>query len=1052
VNKNLVTILLFSTLYGCGGSSDSPEPPVKTGNTAATFSGDFTANLNSGETSVSGVVNVTDPDAGESALVEQSGVSATLGTFSIGTDGAWTYTLVNTNASFIALGDDDNATDTFTLTSTDGTTQSLAITVQGLNDSAVFGSGDNVDSANMSNNIASISGTLGVTDPDSGQSVIEEQIDVVTVFGTFSIDTTGAWTYLLNTSNAAVSSLADETEHLTEEVTVASIDGSQTTISILIVGMTSTGEVRLTKGAIGSDDSVPEVTCTNTVSSTSALEDAASFAMTAGETLCLASGSYSGLDLTFGGTGTAEAPITIAAEVPGEVFINGEVFVGMTGEYVVLQGFIFKDGTLDSSLLQTRANSSTPCNHCRITENAFIDMDEGMDDSTKWMQIYGSDNRIDHNWFSGKTTRGALLVIERGDAPGTEDRTLIDHNYFGDRPPIDGKAYAASSDNEYEGIRVGSSNTHTTDSFAIIEHNYFEGIDAEAEVISTKAGGVTVRHNTIRNSRGSIVSRHGEGTTISNNFVFGDDNPFSGGIRVVDANHTITNNYIQGARYKNTNFYGGILVSNSDGSTSNGYQDVENVLVANNTVVDSVNSLNFDAGSRSSAPDSVYFVNNLVADAIGPVLVNSENLPTNAVFSGNYVYGQSFADEDSVNSIEGFSFVNPMLTQDSVGVSRPSVDSDLLADTAPSIGNFSLPIFDMDGQTRSQSTLSGADDTSSEQLQLTELRGVLSASLVGPLSYIPPSTNPHVGLVTLTNHDFDTGDFNGWTNNGASLTTDSAEVFSRGVSVKIDNINSNIAQTATVSADTNYTASAFIQGPGKLSVTVDGQTYAAEQSSSSYRFTSVSFNSGSATNAQITASMDDSVLNSVAIANPNFDDDQDGWVVNEGSGIGQVQDSDNSSDSTEGSIKFKYNDEDSGTPYDPYIAQTVTVTENTEYTLTMYVLLKGSDEQDATVLFGAHAGQAIVDGVFETGNVIASKNSAYASLIDDGAEDSFKPDTVTFNSGSHTQITIFAQYQSSLGDDIRIDQFSLTSEGTPDGDSEALFDSFRLVSHASLNE
>jgi poly(beta-D-mannuronate) lyase len=75
-------------------------------------------------------------------------------------------------------------------------------------------------------------------------------------------------------------------------------------------------------------------------------------------------------------------------------------------------------------------------------------MDAGITDSTKWLYIYGSDNRIDHNWFSGKTTRGPLLAIDRYVADGVPldetfeiDRAQIDHNYFGDRPPVNGKAY-----------------------------------------------------------------------------------------------------------------------------------------------------------------------------------------------------------------------------------------------------------------------------------------------------------------------------------------------------------------------------------------------------------------------------------------------------------------------------------------------------------------------------------------------------------------------------------------------------------------------------------
>jgi poly(beta-D-mannuronate) lyase len=103
------------------------------------------------------------------------------------------------------------------------------------------------------------------------------------------------------------------------------------------------------------------------------------------------------------------------------------------------------------------------------------------------------------------------------------------------------------------------------------------------------------------------------------------------------------------------------------------------------------------------------------------------------------------------------------------------------------------------------------------------------------------------------------------------------------------------------------------------------------------------------------------------------------------------------------------------------------------------------------VRFGVHTGQAIQDDVFDDESIIASKNSVYADLaVDSNAEDSFRPDTIVFNSGDNTSITIFAQYQSVLGDDIRIDQFSLSSSGAPANDTRATFDDFRLVSHPSL--
>ena len=128
----------------------------------------------------------------------------------------------------------------------------------------------------------------------------------------------------------------------------------------------------------------------------------------------------------------------------------------------------------------------------------------------------------------------------------------------------------------------------------------------------------------------------------------------------------------------------------------------------------------------------------------------------------------------------------------------------------------------------------------------------------------------------------------------------------------------NIAQIVPVSANTNYTLSAFVSGKGTLSATVGGNTYSADNNSSNYAFTSVSFSSGDATSVTIAGALDASVVSEITLNNPNFDNAQTDWTINEGSGIGQVQDSSNSSSSTDGSIKFTYNDADSGTPYDPY--------------------------------------------------------------------------------------------------------------------------------------
>ena len=1054
MNKNLPKLLTLSmmtavtVLSGCNSSNDDQKQMPE--NTPALISGDKTGSITEDTQSIaSGELTIIDPDEGEAGFIAQTSIAGDYGSLTINATGQWTHYLDHQLPTVQLLSPTDMLTDSFSISAIDGTQSLITITIHGADDiPQVAGT---FQGTLALDNPSTVSGELTISGGDSGEASFLTQIDSAGLYGNFTLTSSGNWTYQLTDTSL--------TNDAIETFSAVAADGSSHTITINIVGTTNSLP-GLTKGNIGTNDSVPDINCTTTVSSISALENAASYTMTPGETLCLAAGSYSGLELSYGGSGTESLPITIAAAVPGEVIISGEVAIAMTGEYVVLQGFIFKDGSLDNAIIQTRANNNTPCNHCRITENSLINMDEGLDESSKWLYIYGSHNRIDHNWFSGKTTRGALLAIDRYKADGQEvddtfeiDYAQIDHNYFGDRPPVNGKAYPASDDNEYEGIRIGTSDSHTGDSYSVVEHNYFEGIQGEAEVISNKSGHNTIRHNTIRDSYGSIVNRHGEYATIENNFIFGDDYPFSGGIRIVDGNHTIVNNYIEGARYKDSNWNGGIVLSSGEGETVSGYQNVENVLIAHNTIVDSVNSLNVFGGKESTPANQVYFVNNIISNAIGPVMVNVDDFPKNSIFANNIVYGQTFSDSNNLPSLSGMNFIDPVLEKDSNHLSRPSDTSpELTANHTIDIGEFEFPLNDMDGQTRSEDTLIGADETSQSAIY----RGPLTADLVGPLSYTPPKGKAHIGKVTITNHDFDSGDLTGWHTSGSEVSTSLDEVFSRGYSLKINEPTDFAQQTISVEPNTNYTLSAFVKGHGLLSVIVDETEYQATQSKNEFTFTSVSFNSGSQTSVTLKASMNPLVNNLAPIVNPNFDDGEiEPWIQFEGDGIGKVQDSSNSAGGADGSVKLTYAGTTGGVPYDPYIAQSVAVEPNTEYTLSMYNLFK--KDGDSTVLFGAFAGDdtGALASATPSATLLGSKNSDYAQLKaaeTDKGDDSFYQDMITFNSGDNTTMTIFAQLQSpsGVGDEIRVDQFKLGYLGAPVAGTKAYFDSFRLISHAKL--
>lgn len=1056
MNKSILTLSVLLALGACS-SEDDPE------NSPASFSGVSNASLDINNLNITNTLTVSDSDEGEAEIVAQSSVSTEYGTFTINAAGEWSYTLDGANTAVINLAADAQLTDSITISSVDGTTSVISITISGVaaaNTPAVFGGDLTGELTNMT--LTNIAGMVTVSDDDEQEAKVVAQSDVTTTYGQFNLTADGYWNYNIDPLNSAVVALQDENDTLIDTIAITSVDGTSSNIEITIKGVAVASDAPgflANEGGNhvdGYTDAVPVVQCTEVVSSLSALEDAAEDVV-AGDTICLADGNYAGdLELRIEGMGTGANPITVAAENPGKAIVSdGEISVRMGGEHIVLQGFVFRDGETGSSIIKFEKESE--CRYCRVTEVSIIDMDGGDYSSSKWVEYYGQYNRVDHSWFSGKESRGALLVLPRWIDEDTfatsgfpADHAQIDYNYFGDRPPAFGRGYAGSSDNEYEAVRLGLSTTHSAPSYSHLEYNYFERIQGEAEVISNKSANNVIRHNTVRDSNGSIVTRHGASADISHNFVFGDDNPFSGGIRLVDDGHTVTNNYIEGARYLSSNWNGGIVLTTGDdaGDTENGYQNVENVFVAYNTIVDSVNSLNVYGGKNDEAPENVYFVNNVIADAIGPVIrTNGEGLPANSTFAGNYVYGQSFSDNSNVTeSTSGFTFADVMLEKAVDNLFRPTDNSaDMVADTAVDTGDFQLPDLDMDGHTRMPNSRAGADVISTSN----SIYGPLSSSDVGPKNYRPVEGKKYVQTVEILNYDFDTGDLSQWNDAGgagASIAT-GADAFSRGYSLKLDSNSANVNQTIVLEKNTNYTLSAFMKGSAKLNIEVDGNHYAAERKSSSYGFTSVTFNSGEATSAVLTAMVDDAVTNSAAITNPNFDDKQTGWAVFEGTGIGQVQDSSNSAGGADGSIKFKWNvGDDTGTPYQPYIAQTVDVVANTDYTLSIYNLLKSTD--DSSILFGAFAENS--DVLITDATKIAEKDSIYSTLKNGGAtkgDDSFYKDTLTFNTGDATSLTVFAQFKSTDGGEIRVDQFELSYQGAPAEGTEAYFDSIRLVSH-----
>ncbi len=108
-------------------------------NDAASISGTSTgAVAEDGTLQATGQVIVSDIDHGEAHVQAQSNVNGAYGTFSIATDGNWTYNLNNSASNVQALAASQTVSDSFTVASADGTaTQQISVSIGGANDAPV---------------------------------------------------------------------------------------------------------------------------------------------------------------------------------------------------------------------------------------------------------------------------------------------------------------------------------------------------------------------------------------------------------------------------------------------------------------------------------------------------------------------------------------------------------------------------------------------------------------------------------------------------------------------------------------------------------------------------------------------------------------------------------------------------------------------------------------------------------------------------------------------------------------------------------------------------
>lgn len=348
------------------------------------------------------------------------------------------------------------------------------------------------------------------------------------------------------------------------------------------------------------------------------LQDAITKAQ-AGDAIIMANGIWKDIQIKFYGKGTKEKPIVLKAETAGKVTIEGASSLKLAGEYLIVDGLYFKNGyTPSDAVIQFKGDDKNIANHSRVTNCVIENFTQpSRDVQDHWIELWGRNNKLDHNYIAGKSNSGPTLrVILKGNENINTHHQIV-NNFFGPRPRKGGP--------HGETIQIGSSETSMTPAYVNVSENLFYRCNGEVEIISSKSNFNQFKDNVFFESEGSLVLRHGNYATIDGNIFIGNDNSeFIGGIRVINTGHWITNNYFY--KLKGSEFRSPLAVMNGiPKSPLNRYNQVTDVVAAYNSYIDCVSPWHFSVGSnvdksdvlpaseiRSARPERVLLANNLI--------------------------------------------------------------------------------------------------------------------------------------------------------------------------------------------------------------------------------------------------------------------------------------------------------------------------------------------------------------------------------------------------------------------------------------------------------
>ena len=234
----------FTYTVSDGTATDTATITVNaSGQNDAPTANDDTINVTVGTPATGNVITSSDTDPDSDSLTVSaiaggsvgSAVTGTYGTFTLNSDGSYTYTVDTTNSDVIAWQSGDAVlTETFTYTVSDGNggtdTATITVNASGQNDAPTA----NDDTINVTVGTPATGNviTSSDTDPD-GDSLTVSAIAggsvgsaVTGTYGTFTLNSDGSYTYTVDTTNSDVIAWQSGDAVLTETFTYTVSDGN----------------------------------------------------------------------------------------------------------------------------------------------------------------------------------------------------------------------------------------------------------------------------------------------------------------------------------------------------------------------------------------------------------------------------------------------------------------------------------------------------------------------------------------------------------------------------------------------------------------------------------------------------------------------------------------------------------------------------------------------------------------------------------------------------------------------------------------------------------